>query len=273
MTDVEIESALPKLLDHIHEAVGLDFHGYRKGTLRRRLRRRLVACQCDSVDSYLRALRADPGELHRLIADLTIKYSYFFRDPHVFDTLGKEILPKVLSANPTPSVWSAGCAEGEELYSIAILLHELMGERFITDPLVLLGTDMDSRSLEKAKKASYRPESLQEVSSERMAKYFEPQSGHVIDPLRERVRFVEHNLTRGAVAGLFDLILLRNVLIYFERPLQQRVLGSCLECLKPGGFLVLGTGEAPSGPAAEVLVAVHEKERIYQFAPRDRTQP
>ncbi|MEW5762234.1 MAG: protein-glutamate O-methyltransferase CheR [Bacillota bacterium] len=248
-----------KVLERLYLRHGVDLRGYRLKTLHRRLLRRLSATGCRTFREYLDLLEGEPAECERLVASLTIKASRFFRDARVFDLLAQEVLPhlareKAARGEPYLSAWCAGCAQGQEAYSLAILLDRLrLGGCHPGLKIYVVATDIDSAALDFAREGIYLEEMLEEVEGTLREAYFHHEgSRYLIDArLRAMVVFEYHDLTGchngGPAEGLFasyDLILCRNVLMYYTREVQERVLLRLVNMLNLPGYLVLGRAEA-----------------------------
>jgi chemotaxis methyl-accepting protein methylase len=248
----------------LRERRGLDFAEYRRGTLERRLANRMTAARADGADAYLALLRTTEAEVDRLAANLTIKVSRFYRNAGVFDFLRERALPELRGRFPGEALraWSAGCAGGEEAYTLAAILA---GE---AAPIV--ATDIDESALALARRGIYRADSFVEIPGELLNREFgetgEPGLLRVGDSLRKGVVFARHDLAAAQeppVGAPFHLVSCRNVLIYFARPLQQRVLRLLVDSLVPGGLLCLGESEWP-GEAASSLQVVDRSRKIFR---------
>jgi two-component system CheB/CheR fusion protein len=263
--------ARPKGLDGVYRVLeaefGLDFNHYKPSTVTRRIERRLGLTQAHSVDEYLTRLKTERAELDALYRDLLIGVTKFFRDPEAFALLEHEILPEMLQREPRNAplrLWVAGCATGEEAYSLAILLQDLMamhGER----PIKIFATDVHRGSLEQATLGIYGQDAISNVSGERLARYFS-QNGdtyQVVPELRQMVVFAQHNVISDAPFTRVDLITCRNLLIYLQPPAQQRVLSFFHFALSQGGVLFLGPSES-LGPVADGFDTVDKHWQLYR---------
>ena len=272
------DSILPPVLAELQRARGLDLSGYRRSILERRLAARMGRLRLKDPGEYLNRLRSDPRECDRLIETIVIKVSSFFRDPIVFEIIARRILPAIMERRRRDRtrqirVWSAGCAAGEEAYSMAILLAQaLEGEEADWRPYIC-GTDISGEALKAAQTGIYRRKRLETIQLGTLDRFFRPAADgfEVIPEIRRMVQFSWQDLTsrrRGAPAdsdfGSFDLVLCRNVLIYFSLDLQQRVQDNLYEALSPGGFLVLGMSESLPAETASRLIAVDRPHRIFQ---------
>lgn len=244
---------LSGILDFVKEKRAIDFSAYKHGTINRRMALRLLETGMPDYDSYYRHLSADPAEIDLLLDALTINVSCFFRNPLVFEILKEQILPTLIEASPPGGlrIWCAGCARGEEAYSIAILLKEISPEIGETVPAFILATDIDRSALAFAASAFYRGDALTEVKKAVFEKYFVAGNNgyRLTGEIRSMVTFARHDLatSKPPKEGIFSnyhLILCRNTLIYFNRELAERTVKFLSGVLDAGGYLVLGEAEA-----------------------------
>lgn len=266
------DHGLAVLVEKIRCDRGFDGKQYKPNFLKRRLSVRMRARGAASYREYQNLLYADPDEYPLLMSALTINLSYFFRDGEVFLSIRDDILTPLIQQRAKAgrrhlTIWSAGCAGGEEPYSIAILIWELLGLGLKRWRLEILATDIDDEALRQARGGQFTSFSFHGVSGEFLAPYFTHQGNHhLIRPeLRRLVTFRQHDLMNGNLpnTGPFDLILCRNVLIYFSRQQQARVLPSLHRALRPGGHLVLGKIEMPLVSAANLFQVTDPRLHIY----------
>jgi two-component system CheB/CheR fusion protein len=255
----------------LQQATGHDFSRYKRSTLQRRIERRTQLLHLGSLEEYRARLQQDRGEVERLFQDLLISVTEFFRDPAAFEALSAVALLGLLRGrNPgTPlRVWVPGCATGEEAYSIAILLQELLAQLDSPPPVQIFATDIDEAALAVARQGRYEASIAAQLTSERLARYFVPdgQGYQVSKPIRERCLFSVHNLISDPPFGRMDLIACRNLLIYFDADLQRQLIPVFHYSLNPGGYLFLGSAESATGGGAapELFRAVDGPSRIYQ---------
>ncbi len=259
--------ALATVFNKLRVAIGVDFAAYKRGTIERRLYRRLALLRLDTLESYVRYLDKNPSELGLLFGDLLIGVSSFFRDPDVFKALEERVLPALLegrAAEVPLRVWVPGCATGEEAYSIAICALELLGEHAPAQPVQIFATDIDEAALDRARHAVY-PKSIEaEVSTERLQRYFvvDERGYRVSRRIRDMVVFARHDLVRDPPFSRLDVISCRNVLIYLQPHAQRRVLRVFHYALNPGGALVLGLSESVS-EADDLFSLADRKLKIY----------
>nr|WP_246408469.1 CheR family methyltransferase [Microvirga lupini] len=244
----EISGALGNIATILRNKTGHDFHGYKAGTFFRRVQRRMQVVQADTLDSYVDILRTHADEAQNLFNDLLIGVTQFFRDRREFELLEAQVIPKLFEGktrNDTLRVWVLGCSTGEEAYSIGILLREHMARLDTVPHVQIFASDIDGRALATARVGRY-PESItKDVSPERLARWFvkEGNTYCVVKELREMCIFSQHSVVKDAPFSRLDLISCRNLLIYLNADLQDRVIPLFHFALKPGGFLFLGNSE------------------------------
>ena len=252
----------------LQEEYGLDFTHYKPTTITRRIERRLALARTTDIEEYVSRLRGDREELDVLYRDLLIGVTRFFRDPEAFEVLETQILPGLLARGPrdTPlRIWVAGCATGEEAYSLAIVLQDLMlkhGER----PVKIFATDVHRGSIERASQAIYDEEAVANVSRERLERYFLRAGGNmvqVVPDIRKMIVLAAHNVIKDAPFTRVDLVTCRNMLIYLQPVVQQKVLSLFHFSLNRGGALFLGPSETV-GPLIDDFEAVDKHWRIYR---------
>ena len=232
---------------------GHDFSNYKAGTLQRRVERRVHLLGLLDIHEYAKVLRENPQEALALMKELLISVTNFFRDPAAFDALNVRILPRILSNTDRQDqirVWVPGCATGEEAYSIAMLLAEHAGAAPDQPPVQVFATDLDEQAIAAAREGFYTNADVADVSEERLLRFFvrEPGGYRVRRDLRETVLFAVHNVIRDPPFSHLDLISCRNLLIYLNRPVQERVIETFHFALRPGGFLFLGPSESAETP-------------------------
>jgi two-component system CheB/CheR fusion protein len=263
---------IDQILAQLREASGVDFTSYKRTTIERRLARRLAKHHHGSLDAYSAFLAAHPDEASEVYEDLLIHVTEFFRDRPALEKVVAQF-PALLEHKPTDApvrVWVPGCSTGEEVYSLAILLLELVGEH--GRPIQLFGTDLSERAIDTARQGRYPEAVAAQVGSERLARFFRHEDGgyRIHREVRERCVFVRHDLVNDPPFSKLDLISCRNVLIYLGASLQQRVIPIFHYALEQPGYLLLGRAETISG--FEVLFEPIDAEaRIYARKPAART--
>src|SRR6516162_647571 len=237
-----------ELLLMLKETRGFDFTGYKRSTLMRRIRRRMDARALTSLSEYRDYLELEPEEFTRLFDSLLINVTGFFRDPLAWQALREEVLPDLLSAKTARRplrVWSAGCATGEEAYTLAIVLVETMGLEDFISRVKIYATDLDEDALAEARTGIYTERQIAEVNEEFRRKYFEGNGTKYAfrRDLRRQVIFGRSDLTRDAPISRVDLLVARNTLMYFNAETQSNIIRKFHFALSNPGFLFLGKAE------------------------------
>src|SRR5215212_6126601 len=245
------EGDLHAFLDRVRGRTGLDFSAYKRATIVRRLQRRMAAAGATTLPDYQRYIERHPEELQRLVASFLIKVTEFFRDPELFTYLRDRVLPGLISEAKVRGelrIWSAGCATGEEGYTLAMLVSDLIGEEAEELPVRIFATDIASDAVEFARRGIYTQAALEGLPSDFVERHFTHVDGtfEVRKQVRSLVVFGEHDLGNRAPFPRIDLILCRNVLIYFTPDLQRRALQLFAFSLRHGGYLALGKAETVS---------------------------
>jgi two-component system CheB/CheR fusion protein len=251
-TQPEERQTLDAFLLELRARSGLDFTQYKQPTILRRLHRRMVATDCAALTEYFAYLRTHPEEYRLLVQSFLINVTEFFRDPEVFHALREQGLPDLLayarSHGGMLRCWSAGCATGEEAYSLAMLVAEALGNDLDQFQVRIFATDADPEAIAFARRGVYPVSALANVPEELVSRYFLRDEDHYIAKkrLRSLLVFGQHDLAQRAPFPQLDLVLCRNVLIYFTPDLQERALQLFAYALREGGLLVLGKAEAPA---------------------------
>ncbi|MBK9472176.1 MAG: PAS domain-containing protein [bacterium] len=266
----QTENALRKVFILLRAQTGHDFSQYKPSTVHRRIERRLVVNQLDSMDDYVKFIQQSPVEIEALFRDLLIGVTSFFRDPEAFDALRTQVLPKLFDRRTPGSlirVWSTGCSTGEEPYSLAMLLHEYNEEMKQGFKLQIFATDIDSQAVATARAGMYPANIASDISPERLSRYFtrEPGGGsyRINKVIRDMLVFSEHDLLKDPPFSKLDLISCRNLLIYLDTDLQKRVIPLFHYALNPGGLLFLGTSETV-GDHNDLFAMIDRKAKLYQ---------
>ncbi len=264
----ESSDAVNRILALVRSRTGVDFSLYKTNTVRRRILRRMVLRRADNIEDYLGLVRGDKAEVQALYEDILISVTEFFRDPDTFAALIGNIFPKIIGQsrqNRELRLWVPGCSTGEEVYSLTIAMLEALGDRADEIPLQVFATDVSEPALEKARSGWYPLSIGQNVSPERLRRFFvKADSGYQITKrVRELCIFARQNLTKDPPFSKLDFISCRNVLIYLGPGLQERVIPMFHYALKPHGFLLLGSSETV-GTYTEMFQLVDKKNRIYQ---------
>jgi two-component system CheB/CheR fusion protein len=270
-----LDPELVAILDTAAVRRGIDFRDYRSPALTRGIRERLRVTGCADPAAYRRYLDEQPEELSRLCEALVVPVTSFFRDAEVFAALGQYVLPRLV-AQRAPSqplrAWCIGVSTGEEAWSLAMLLtvacesaDEKSDEKAGAATFDLVATDIDAQALERARGGGYRQSSLAAVPAALRRRFFIESDGErVSESLRARVRFAEHDFMGRslappcAIVASFELVLIRNVLIYFDRRLQEKAFDRLASAIEPGGVLVLGPVEILPSSMARYFMPLPE---------------
>ena len=266
------EAELETLLDYLKRTRRVDFTGYKRPSLLRRAQKRMQAVGAESYTDYLDYLEVHPDEFIHLFNTVLINVTAFFRDPLPWEMLAQDILPRMLAAKPSDEpirVWSAGCASGEEVYTLAILLAEALGPEKFRGRVKIYGTDIDEEALSQARQAAYTPREVAGLSPALLEKYFELSGGRFLvhKDLRRAAIFGRHDLIQDAPISRIDLLSCRNTLMYFHAEVQARVLAHLHFALRDGGCLLLGKADGLFAHTG-LFTAIDLKRRIFSRAPR-----
>lgn len=263
----EDEQCVARLMSLLRGVSGLDFRNYKAAIFQRRLARRMMLKHIENLPDYLRYVQARPDELGKLQEDALIHVTRFFREPEVFDTLKEQILPKLFEGrfvDQQVRIWSAGCASGEETYSLAMVVLEFLAGRSLEAAIQIFGTDASELSIEQARVGLY-PESITaDVSPERLRRFFvKSDRGYQISKrVRDICIFARQNLCVDPPFSRLDLVACRNVLIYLNSDIQNRIVATFSYSLKPNGYLLLGASESMRDHA-ELFKPVDHKHKLY----------
>jgi len=265
------DDEINQVLTLVRGATGDDFTYYKKSTIKRRIKRRMVLQKMDKLAQYIRYLRSNTPELQELYQDFLISVTGFFRDPELYQALQRKVLPTLLKNRPADSalrVWVPGCSTGEEAYSIAICTLEFLGAAKSNIPIQIFGTDISEAAIEKARAGTYPEGVTADVSPERLRRFFTPVAeGHRMSKsIREMCIFARHNVLQDPPFSRMDLISCRNLLIYLEAAAQKKVIPIFGYALRSPGFLVLGPSENLTG-FTDLFSPVDKKYKIYTKNP------
>ncbi|MUL35170.1 CheR family methyltransferase [Gloeocapsopsis dulcis] len=267
MPSPETSPEFEALLDYLKHYQGCDLTGYKRSSLMRRFEHRMRSIKIDSYQCYLQYLQQHSEEYLALLNDVLINFTSFFRDPDAWSYLANEIIPKIIAQkqpNEPIRVWSAGCAAGQEIYSLLLLLAEILGIEACLERVQCYATDADAVAIQQARKGIYSELEISGISPNLLKKYFEQtQQGYVFhSKLRRTIIFSQHNLEKNAPISKIDLLICRNVLIYFNPETQVSILVRFHFALKNTGFLFLGKSEVLVN-RREIFTPVDLKHRIY----------
>lgn len=244
----------------LNEKRGYDFTGYRHAMLSRRIEKRLFATKQDNLSDYYNYILHNEYEIDNIIDVLTINVSHFFRDPLAFEVVKNEIFPKIIlkkkeTSNNNIRIWSAGCSEGQEAYSLSIALDEYLKEEKLNFEQFVFATDIDKKALQYATEGIYKTQNLHNVKLGTVKNYFveEDNCFRVSNEIKSQVKFSFFDLTDKnrnypveSIYGGFDMVSCRNVLIYFNIEAQETIMNKLHNSLNLGGYLFLGESEVPS---------------------------
>jgi chemotaxis methyl-accepting protein methylase len=278
---------LQRLFAYINEARGIDFGLYRQATVIRKIELRLQNTKTYNYTQYIEYLKSHQAELDNLIKALTIKHSNFFRNPLVFELLDYFVLPDIISQFGFFSIWSLGCAKGEEPYSIAMIIRELFKKDKKHFDCRILGTDLCDEAVESAIKGEYPESEMSEVKKKYVDVFFQKvsrppelpgeqgQIHRINNEIKSMVRFECHDIAGILKSGekrpgTYNLILCRNVLIYMSRLLQEEILGNILSILAENGYFIIGESETIPDSFKDRFVQVFPGIKIYKKKPASK---
>src|SRR5215217_8669674 len=271
MAELSADRGLEVLLDYLRRSRGFDFTGYKRTSLSRRIDKRMQEVGADGYLSYLDLLEVDPEEFTQLFNTILLNVTGFFRDPPAWGYLAAEILPRILADKGEDEpirIWSAGCASGEEAYTLAMLAAETLGPDAVRERVKIYATDLDEEALNQARQARYAAKQVQGVPPELLERYFEHNGDHYTfsKELRRSVIFGRHNLIQDAPIPRIDLLVCRNTLMYLNSETQAHVLARFSFALREGGFLLLGKAEMLLAHS-DLFTAVDLRSRVFQKVP------
>ena len=263
------DGQLEALLEYIHERRNFDFRGYKRASLARRIHKRMQAVGADNYQFYTELLEANPGEFSDLFNTILINVTALMRDREAWDVLCETAIPAIIQAKGPDDpirVWSAGCASGEEAYSLAVVLADAVGEERFRRSVKIYATDADGEALIAARHGRYKENDLLAAFGEEGAKrYFEMEDGHGVfrTELRRSLIFGRHDLVKDPPISRIDLVACRNTLMYFTAPVQLNVLATLHFALNTGGYLFLGKSEALV-TRSDLFETVNLRHRIFR---------
>ena len=271
MSSADSPKEFDGLLDLLKRARGFDFTGYKRASLVRRVRKRMQAVGADSYTDYMQVLERKPGEYDQLFNTVLINVTTFFRDGVPWDFLGEELVPQIAKRRghgEAIRVWSAGCASGQEAYTLAMIFAERLGVDEFLRRVKIYATDLDEDALTYARQGSYTVKEMENVPDALKERYFERQNGRFYfkKPLRRCVIFGRNDLVDDAPISKIDLLVCRNTLMYFDSQTQARVLNRFHFALRDGGYLFLGKAETLS-THTNVFEPVDLQRRVFSKVP------
>ena len=266
----KIENALKKIFVLLRSQTGHDFSQYKPSTIQRRIERRMVVHQVETMDGYVRFLQQTPVAVESLFRDLLIGVTRFFRDPDTFSAVEKLVIPRLFAGKPANTairIWTPGCSTGEEAYSIAILLKEYMEAMKQSHKVQIFATDIDSMAVSTARAGIYPASIATDVTPERLSRYFtadfDAGTYSIHKDVRDMLVFSEQDIIRDPHFSRLDLITCRNLLIYMGGDLQKKLIPLFHYALNSGAFLFLGTSESV-GDFYDLFTLLDRKAKLYQ---------
>ncbi len=261
------QNKLERIFQKIFDETGYDFSGYKLKTIQRRIARRMAVHRLTSLDDYLEFLDSSPHEIDSLFKDFLISVTAFFRDKEAFEEL-KKVIDNIVERTPETEsirVWVPGCANGEEAYSIGILLHQALVNRRKTTAYQIFASDIDESALSQARRGMFSAAQIDGVESAILENYFQPRDGQymISKSVRDRIVFAKQNVINDPPFSKVDLISCRNLLIYFSQDLQKRVLQTFHFALKNGSYLFLGKSESADTTTPELFDPYFKKAHIF----------
>ena len=263
------EAALTDILTQLRVRTAHDFSNYKRATVLRRIARRMGVHELSDLAAYSQFMHERPQEANALLKDLLISVTNFFRDAAAFEALRREVIPKLFADKTVDDqvrVWVAGCATGEEAYSVAMLLADYSLNFSAPPQIQVFATDIDETAVAAARHGIYTLNDAADIPPELLSRYFVKESDdhfRVRREIRERVLFAVHNVIKDPPFSHLDLVTCRNLLIYLNPKAQKRVMEVLHFALNPGGYLMLGSSESVDG-AGDLYAAVDKEHRIYQ---------
>lgn len=256
------------LQEKIRKERGLDCFKYKSSYLKRRLAIRIRANNLKSYQEYNLFLDSHPQEYEKFLDTLTVNVTQFFRDPETYDSLYHVVIPKLVKRKSISSlkIWSAGCASGEEPYSIAIIIREALGKLADEWGIQILGTDIDPVILDKATKGVYTTKQVEGIKQDYLKKYFIKNGDEyqIAPSIKKWVKFLRENIMNGIVHPFMDIIFCRNLLIYLSKEAHKQVYNCFYKSLNEGGYLVVGNSEVVLGDTLKRFRPLPEARRLYQ---------
>lgn len=262
------QNVLSRIFAVLRQRLGHDFSGHKESTLRRRLLRRMALRETEDPEEYLGFLRENGQEAQALYREFLIGVTHFFRDPDTFSVLSEKVLPNMIRNLPDDEslrIWVPGCSTGEEAFTLAMLLREVMESEGKSCPFQIFGTDLDEHSIEIARAGRYPLSIATDVSEERLQRFFKKEKHHyqIRKEIRDTIVFSVHDLLSDAPFSRLHLLCCRNVLIYLKPAAQKKILPLFHYTLNPGGVLLLGSSESIGG-FTNLFETVDQKQKIFR---------
>ena len=267
----EARAALATIIETLRAGTGVDFTGYKGSTLHRRITRRMVLQKLDRLSHYASLIAKSPNEVEALYQDILISVTSFFRNPELFESLKTNVFPRLVhdrSPHTPVGVWALGCSTGEEAYSLAIAYNEFAETTGTHVPIQIFATDLNGAGIDKARAGVYAKSIDQDVSPERLRRFFSEIDGHyrIAKPIRDTTVFARHNILADPPFSHMDLISCRNMLIYLDSPLQKKVVPLLHYALNTDGALALGSSET-IGSFRDLFEVDDARQKIFRRKP------
>ena len=266
--NTESNQSLSAILQLLHRSTGVDFNNYKKTTVQRRIERRMLLYKLDSLKSYHKYLKQHAAEINVLFNDLLINVTSFFRDTKLCNYLKTKLFPKILkekTGHEPIRIWIPACSTGQEAYSIAMLLLEVLGNKIENTPVQIFASDLSESAIDKARIGLYAKPEITEVSPARLLRFFRKEDNHyrVVKSIRDLCVFAPHNIFRDPPFSRLDMVSCCNLLIYLDPVLQKKALCTFHYSLNQSGYLVLGKTESV-GTDSILFAPLDKKLKIYQ---------
>jgi two-component system CheB/CheR fusion protein len=258
---------LGTIIQLVKKGTGVDFTHYKMNTIKRRIIRRMLLYKLETLKEYADYLKQHAAEVTTLYQDLLINVTNFFRDADAFEYLQKTLFPKIIKNKPPSEpvrIWVPACSTGEEAYSIAIMLVEILGDRITNTPIQIFATDLSELAIAKARLGVYMRNDLSDVSPRRLQRFFTKVDGsyRIVKSIRDLCVFAPHNIFRDPPFSRMDFISCCNLMIYLDTVLQKKIIGTFYYALNANGYLMLGKSET-IGPSGQLFAQVEKKYKIY----------
>lgn len=261
------DEELTGILLHLYKVIGVDFRQYKMSTIRRRVARRMMLQNLESLKEYGQFLKKNLKEQNLLYQDLLINVTTFFRDKGVTEYLKSSLFPSIIETKPPDEpfrIWVPACATGQEVYSLAMLLFDILGTKAASTPIQIFATDLSEPAINKARLGVFSKTDLEDVPQSYIENYFTKVDGHyrIIKAIRDVCIFATHNIAKDPPFSRLDLISCCNLLIYLDNPLQKKVLNTFHYSLNSNGYLILGQSEA-IGNSGHLFALVDKRLKVY----------
>lgn len=266
-SDEAVDGDVRDIIQLIKKSTGVDFINYKMNTIARRIRRRMLLYKLESLKEYIQYIKQHTNEVNVLYSDLLINVTSFFRDPETMEFLKKILLPNILKnkkPNDLVRIWVPACSTGEEAYSLAILLMEILGDKAPHTAIQIFATDLSETAIAKARQGIYTVTQLTEVSPERLERFFTKTDGHyrIVKAIRDLCVFAPHNIFSDPPFSRLDLVSCCNLMIYLDAAMQKKVLSTFHYALNNNGYLILGKSETVTA-STHLFSQVEKKFKVY----------